>query len=127
MADRFAPILPSRSFDVTAGFYGRLGFDVMRRTEPPDYAWMILSRGDLWVHFYPSDHDPLRSDRMVYLHLDDPDAWLASGEVEGVASEGVPRITVVRDEDWGMREFAIVDPDGTLIRAGRPMTRSEDG
>lgn len=121
MSDRFAPILPSRDYDVTAAFFAKLGFEMIRRTEPPDFAWMILARGDLWFHFYPSDHDPAKSSVMVYLHLDDPDIWDAAFRKVGFPDAGIPRVTTIKDEDWGMREFAIVDPDGSLIRVGRPL------
>jgi hypothetical protein len=32
---------------------------------------------------------------------------------------GIPRQEVLENKPWGMREFAIVDPDGNLIRIGQ--------
>ena len=122
MPDRFAPILPSRNYDATEKFYKTLGFETPCRTEAPDYTWMILTRGDLWLHFFPHDHDPAKSNWMVYLHLDDPDTWADAYRPMDLPQEGIPRVGDIRDEDWGMREFPIVDPDGTLIRVGRPVS-----
>ena len=31
------------------------------------------------------------------------------------------RLTAVEDKPWGMREFAVVDPNGNLLRVGRPL------
>jgi hypothetical protein len=33
--------------------------------------------------------------------------------------KGIPRQDDLDDKPWGMREFAIVDPDGNLIRIGQ--------
>ena len=35
--------------------------------------------------------------------------------------DGIPRQDVLGDQPWGMREFAIVDPDGNLIRIGQAL------
>ena len=32
---------------------------------------------------------------------------------------GIPRLDALEDKPWGMREFAMVDPDGNLIRIGQ--------
>ena len=58
---------------------------------------------------------------MVYLHLDDPDAWADVYRDLDLPRKGIPRFEDIEDKDWGMREFAVVDPDGTLLRVGRPM------
>ena len=127
MPDRFAPILPSRDYDATSAFYEKLGFETIRRTEPPDFTWMIVARGELWLHFFPHDHDPAASNVMVYLHLDDPDAWADAYREMDFPKAGIPRVGDIKDEDWGMREFAIVDPDGTLLRVGRPIKDGANG
>jgi hypothetical protein len=32
---------------------------------------------------------------------------------------GIPRMDDLEDKPWGMREFAIVDSDGNLLRIGQ--------
>ena len=36
-------------------------------------------------------------------------------------SEGIPRLTAPVDQPWGMREFALVDPSGNLVRIGHDL------
>jgi len=36
---------------------------------------------------------------------------------------GIPRLDAVADKPWGMREFAVVDPDGNLLRIGQALGR----
>jgi hypothetical protein len=35
--------------------------------------------------------------------------------------KGIPRQDVLEDKPWGIREFAIVDPDGNLLRIGQTL------
>jgi len=37
-----------------------------------------------------------------------------------VAEAGTPRVTAPDDKPWGMREFALSDPNGNLVRVGQP-------
>jgi len=122
MPDRFAPILPSRDFDATQQFYETIGFELVNRREPPDFTWMIVGRNDLWLHFFPHEHDPHVSNWMVYLHLENPDEWADAYRTLGLPKTGIPRFGDILDREWGMREFSLVDPDGTLLRIGRPLT-----
>ena len=41
--------------------------------------------------------------------------------IDGLAAEGIPRVTAPEDKPWGMREFALVDPSGNLIRVGHDL------
>jgi catechol 2,3-dioxygenase-like lactoylglutathione lyase family enzyme len=113
MADVITANLPSRNFDATATFYAALGFEVDYR----DAAWMILQRGSLMVEFFPfPDLDPYGSSFSACVRVEDVDAlhvgWLSAG----LASAGIPRMTPPKTEAWGGRMFALVDPDGSLLR-----------
>ncbi|ETC83740.1 bleomycin resistance protein [Xanthomonas hortorum pv. carotae str. M081] len=39
--------------------------------------------------------------------------------VAELPARGIPRLDPVGDKPWGMREFAIVDENGNLIRIGQ--------
>jgi catechol 2,3-dioxygenase-like lactoylglutathione lyase family enzyme len=113
-----APILPSRDLDATAAFYGRLGFAVAGRYPPPgDY--LILRGHGLELHFFAfPEHDPARSYAGAYVRLADVDGLYARFAAAALPQSGIPRLVPPEDKPWGMRELALVDPDGSLIRAG---------
>lgn len=112
------PILPSRDFAVTRAFWGRLGFACT--AEYPDY--LIVQRDGVELHFFLwPDHDPARCYAGAYLRLSDPVALDAEWGPLDLPATGIPRLIRVQDKPWGMRELAVIDPDGNLIRLGCPL------
>ena len=115
-----APILPARDFETTARFYGKLGFAVVSQYQPPD-AYLILRRGEVELHFFPHfDLDPAASYAGCYIRVPDVDAWFALAQEAELPHAGIPRLVALRDRPWGMREFAVIDPNGSLLRIGAP-------
>jgi catechol 2,3-dioxygenase-like lactoylglutathione lyase family enzyme len=119
MAEHCVPILPSRDLDETLAFYERLGF-ANRGAPPQEWDYLILGRGDLWLHFTPApDVDPLRTASACYCYVDDAqtlyDGWV---EVVVADEDTGSRITAPEATDYGMREFGVVDPSGNLLRVG---------
>ena len=115
MTDIATPNLPSRDFDVTARFYGALGFTPVWRDE----SWMILQRRALRLEFFPHpDLDPRSSAFGSCLRVDDLDSLYAACVAVGVpeASTGMPRLHPPKREPWGGVVGALIDPDGTLLR-----------
>lgn len=113
--DHATPNLPSRQFDATVAFYGRLGFEPGFR----DDGWMILKRGSLMLEFFPyPDLDPATSSFGCCLRLDALDPFVAQCRSAGVEERtcGWPRLHSHRVEASGMRIAYLVDPDGTLLR-----------
>ena len=118
MSPRAIPILPCVSIDETIRFYGRLGFALEFEQSEPG-AYFILAHGELVLHFalHP-ELDPSASHAACYLEVADADALWAIWSTLGLPEQGVPRLGVPEDKEWGMREFALVDPSGTLLRVG---------
>src|SRR6266498_3710594 len=115
MADHATPNLPSRDFEATLNFYGKLGF----RERWRDEGWMILERGSLMLEFFPyPDLDPYESSFSCCLRLDELDAFYALCKETGLpeARSGIPRIVPPQRQSWGGRIAYLVDPDGTLLR-----------
>jgi catechol 2,3-dioxygenase-like lactoylglutathione lyase family enzyme len=118
-----APILPSSDLASTTAFYERLGFEQTGLW--PSY--LILRRGDVGVHFFhASDLDPWTSIAGCYVYVDDADALYAEYAALGLPGEGIPRLHgPPHDSDYAMREFAVVDPDGNLLRIGSRLGEAE--
>ena len=119
------PILPSRDLRETLAFYEALGFE--NRGAPPE-AWdyLIVGRGDLWLHFAATpDVDPLSTAGSCYLYVDDADALHAewSRVVEPDPATG-SRVVAPVTTAYGMRELAVVDPSGNLLRVGTEVAQA---
>jgi hypothetical protein len=80
----------------------------------------------VWLHFFPApDIDPWSSIAGCYLYVEDADELYSEYAARGLPGEGIPRLHgPPEDSDYGMREFAVVDPDGNLLRIGSRLTQS---
>ena len=121
MPERSVPILPSRALRETLHFYERLGFE-NRGAEPEEWDYLIIGRGGIELHFSAApDVDPLRTAASCYLFVDDAEALYGEWAQTVVADPLTgSRIMRPEDTDYGMIEFAVVDPSGNLIRVGSP-------
>ena len=119
MADRAVPILPSRDLAETLEFYEALGFE-NRGAPPEEWDYLIIGRGALELHFSAdSAVDPLRTAGSCYLFVDDAQGLFAQWVDIVIADPDTgTRVGDLMDTDYGMREFAVVDRSGNLIRIG---------
>ncbi|MET8984459.1 VOC family protein [Nonomuraea wenchangensis] len=114
--ERVAPVLPVRDLDAALDRYRRLGFAVRAYAGPARYGY--ADRGEVSLHLSEWDeHDPARTGGVVYLYVSDADALHAEWTATGLPGRFHPP----HDTDYGLREFAYVDPDGTLHRVGSPL------
>jgi catechol 2,3-dioxygenase-like lactoylglutathione lyase family enzyme len=117
--DLAIPILPSRSWNDTLTFYRRLGFEG-RIHRAGDYA--ILTRGTVELHFFTHrELHPAESSAMCYIRVADVESIYREFALAELPRRGIPRQDALEDKPWGMREFAIVDPDGNLLRIGQAL------
>lgn len=140
VAERAVPILSVQDLDAAEVFYAPLGFGVRSRHE----GYSILTRNAVELHLshYPP-HDPFTTEGMVYLRINDMEELYealhgagdlllapASGVTPALSVEirqrfeesgVVTRLHEIEDKPWGMREFAVVDPGGNLLRIGVPI------
>ena len=115
------PILPSRSLGDTLAFYRKLGFEGEIHPHG-DYA--ILSRGPLELHFFTHRGlIPADSWAGCYLRVSQVDTVYRDFAAAGLPRKGIPRQDALEDRPWGMREFAVVDADGNLIRIGQAIAQ----
>ena len=104
-------------------FYLRLGFE-NRGAPPEDWDYLIIGRGGLELHFYGEPTvDPLTTSASCYLRVHDADALHDEWQRAGVKRDETTgsRLELPTDTDYGMREFALIDPSGNLVRAGSPL------
>jgi predicted lactoylglutathione lyase len=134
MVERSVPILPSRDLSASLRFYEALGFTNVGA--PPDqWDYLILARGAIMVHLIADPTvDPLRTASSCYVYVDDADAlylrWQASWpQLSRDELDAGARLVAPTDTPYGMREMAVVDPDGNLVRVGSslPTQDSPDG
>ena len=111
--DEVAPVIPVRDLDAALARYRRLGFEAFAYESGERYGF--ANRGAVSLHLSEwENHDPTRSAAVIYFYVSDADAvheeWAQSG-VDG-------RLGRPSDTPYRIREFAYVDPDGTLHRVG---------
>ena len=107
--DLAIPTLPSRSISKTTEFYRRLGFKGGAHQFNSDYG--IFLRGEIELHFFAhKELVPSQSFSGCYIRV------MSAAQLPRV---GIPRIDALEDKPWGIREFAVVDPDGNLLRIGQ--------
>jgi hypothetical protein len=114
------PMLPSRSVSDTLAFFRRLGFDGKILGDRDSYA--ILTRGTVELHFFThSELRPAESCAGCYVRVLDVKEVYQAFALAQLPEKGIPRMDVLEDKPWRMREFAIVDPDGNLLRIGQTL------
>ena len=101
---------------MTIAFYERVGFSIYHQFGE-EYA--ILTRDGQEIHFfgYP-DVEPEKSVQCIYIRILDADLLFEELKAKGVTAMSPPE-----DKEWGQREFAIVDPDGTLVRFAQALSK----
>jgi catechol 2,3-dioxygenase-like lactoylglutathione lyase family enzyme len=118
---RTDPVLPSADLNDTVDFYTSLGFELGYDDREGD-GYVILGMDGAFIHFFYHDSlDATGSDAGCYLHVEDAQALHTRWAALGLGPEDLPRLTAVEDQEWGKREFALVDPDGNLIRVGQDL------
>ena len=129
MAESAVPILPSRNLEETLEFYSRLGFE-LQGAPIEKYRYLIIGRGSIELHFWDApDVDPLTTNASCYLRVDDAEALHREWQGVGIRSDPATgsRLMPPVDTDYGIREFALVDKSGNLVRVGSPLLgRSDD-
>jgi catechol 2,3-dioxygenase-like lactoylglutathione lyase family enzyme len=116
--DRAIPTLPSRSPADTLAFYAKLGFE--GKLVAPDGSYAIVERGALELHFFAHPKlDPATSHAGCYLRVADVTSLYRAFEAAALPRRGIPRMDALERKPWGMLEFAVVDPDGNLLRIGQ--------
>lgn len=117
-SDLAIPILPSRSIDATVAFYKALGF--AGGAHDFDHSYAVMRRGSAEIHFFThKELVPAESSAGCYIRVQDVDSVYSAFAAAQLPKNGIPRMDILEDKPWGLREFAIVDADGNLLRIGQ--------
>ncbi len=118
LSDLAIPILPSRSINATVQFYQKLGFEGCAHSNDANYA--IMRRGSVELHFFlHTNFLPEASWAGCYIRVLNVDQFFNLCAQENLPEKGIPRMDRLENKPWGLLEFAIVDPDGNLLRIGQ--------
>jgi hypothetical protein len=118
MLEKLSPILPARDIGETETFWKRLGFTTIYC----DAEYLLQKREGAEVHFFlHPDLDPFKNDHGAYLRPSNVNALDAEWAALGLPVSGIPRLERAEDKPWGMRELALLDLNGNLIRAGQEL------
>ena len=108
--DHAAPVLPAFNYNRSLSFFKSLGFDI---TEYDKYAVMRLGGAD--IHLQATKDRSLSENATCYLYVGNVDAFYTIA-----LSLGAKGLQPPADREWGVRECAVADPSGILLRVGTP-------
>jgi catechol 2,3-dioxygenase-like lactoylglutathione lyase family enzyme len=114
------PILYSGDLAVSEEFYAGLGFEVTARFE----GYLVTNAGPVEVHLSSPDPgtdpdtdgtQPPYEAGSCFVHVVD-----AVEYHKQLTERGVPGLSAPQQQDYGLVEFAVLDPFGNRLRFGSP-------
>lgn len=113
-----APVLASLDMRATLDYYRDiLGFSI----EYDDPGYGMVKRDSIGIHFWKCQDKIFPEHTSCYIYVDGVDQLYAEYLPKGIIHPNAP----LENKPWGMREFAILDLFGNLIRFGQMSVRSE--
>ncbi len=117
MLKHAAPVLASLNMANTIEFYQhKLGFSVGYH----DANYGVVHRDQVVIHFWKCDDKIHPENTSCYLYVSEVDDLFEEMKAAGVVH---PNGTL-EDKPWGMREFAILDEDGNMIKFGQNLPQT---
>ena len=117
MTAKTIPILPSKDFDETSRFYAALGFVESGRW-PGEYLTLLREAG-IELHFWSNSKlDPRKNDVACYVRFDTEAEARALFAAWESRLPPAGRLHPPQATDYGLVEFALIDPHGNLLRIG---------
>lgn len=114
---RGIPVLASLDIFKTVDFYReKLGFD---KQGYKDENYAVIARDDVEIHFWKCNDKIFPMHTSCYIHVQEIETLYAEMQAAGVVHPNGP----LKDQPWGMREFAILDEDGNMIKFGVSLTK----
>lgn len=114
--ERIAPLLPANDVSQSVAWYEQhLGFKTIFVDDEtrPTYAGLMRDGGE--IHLFEHRVDPKASHWMCYLRVEAIETLYGTLARDGLIHPN----GALADKPWGQREFAILDPNGTLLTFGQ--------
>lgn len=109
---RAVPVLASLDIEATLRFYAeRMKFEAVARY--PDYG--IVARDDVQIHFWLTDDADIPKATSCRIDVVGVDQLYDEMSASGVVHPNGP----LTEQPWGLREFAVLDADGNMIKFGQ--------
>lgn len=106
------PVLASLNIDKTVAFYQtKLGFD---RVGYKDKDYAVVCRDKIEIHFWKCTNKIHPQNTSCYIRVKDVDGLYEEMKQAGVVHPNGP----LTNQPWNIREFAILDEDGNMIKFG---------
>ena len=107
------PVLASLNIDKTVTFYKeKLGFN---KIGWKDKNYAVIGRDKVEIHFWKCNNKIHPENTSCYIQVEDVDELYEEMKIAGVVHPNGP----LQNQPWGMREFAILDEDGNMIKFGQ--------
>lgn len=111
------PVIPVTDLNRALRRYRLLGFSARAYKGPARYGF--VERNGIELHLSESPEHDRHDGAELYFYVSDADALYTVWSTAGVKG----RFIAPHDTDYGMREFAFVDRDGTVHRVGSPLAK----
>jgi uncharacterized glyoxalase superfamily protein PhnB len=113
---RAAPVLAALEIEMTVLFYEqRLGFP---RVLVAGDAYAIVRRDGVDIHFWNCPDKYIAENTSCYIFVENVDLVFQEYQARGVSIAGA-----LETKPWGVREFAILDSNGNLLKIGERVNR----
>ena len=107
-----SPVLASMNKDETQKFYQeKMGFET---TSKYGAEYLIIARSQITLHFTICDDKYIAENTSCYIYVENIEPLYAEYKARGVLRPH----DVLRDTYYGLREFAVIDGDGNLLKFG---------
>jgi uncharacterized glyoxalase superfamily protein PhnB len=80
-----------------------------------DKNYAVIGRDKVEIHFWKCNNKIHPENTSCYIQVEDVDELYEEMKIAGVVHPNGP----LQNQPWGMREFAILDEDGNMIKFGQ--------
>lgn len=120
MLQKAIPMLASLNEEETIKFYTeKLGFTFHSSWD----GYLIFSRDGVSIHHWPTTDPEIPKATGCYINVTDVNKLYTELKAQGVVHPNGD----LKDMEWGMRQFSILDNNGNIIHFGEDISGEDKG